>query len=168
MKHALSIILLFLVHQVSAQEANSSVDILRDTIEWTAHPYIDAREDSSNYTGFTKFVTRGANDIHWIRFDKKTAKSEPGKKNQHSATKSKSLPPNKLMRVSNVEGSWTDIKTDGKMTYHVTLDGQSAKISIVRSGPVYTLCAEWIDSNTQKHQLFYNAVPIVKKKNRRS
>jgi hypothetical protein len=86
-------------------------DMTRTTLAWKASQVMDGRT-SATKTSTTEFVTHSATSVDWIQ------------RNGELRT---------TFRVLSVEGTWSDVKERGSVTYLVEYDNHSCKLLFERS-----------------------------------
>ena len=88
-----------------------SQDISTSTITWTVNHGFDLKSNSDfNYQG--SFTTNGSNSITWSQ----------GSGNFIST-----------FTISSLQGTWTDVSTNGTVTYQVEQDGSSGTLKFERT-----------------------------------
>jgi len=109
-----TILFILLIAAVQMPVMAQSTNPQQATIRWNASGFTD---QATNVTVQKpcQFIVYGSSKIEWVQ-------------------KGGSLVYTFL--VTSVSGTWTDVNTNGTLTYQVTLDGTSGSIQVSRSGNV--------------------------------
>jgi hypothetical protein len=94
-------------------------DIKAANLQWNCSDFKDLITNVA-VTRTCKFVTHGAKSIEWIQ----------GSANQQVIY---------TLNVQSTDGAWSNIKLDGGLVFHVTLDQLSGIVSITKSKNSYIL-----------------------------
>ncbi len=118
-----------------------SQDIKTTNLAWSVSGLNDLRTSKSENYACT-FETRGAGDILW--------KQRGG---SYLTT----------LRVSSVDGDWTDVKNPGQVVYRISVDGQTGTLTFERndSGLFVTLDLSQSRSERMRHRLSVGQVSVL-------
>jgi hypothetical protein len=139
MKKVLFISLLIILF---ASQSQAQQDILTDTIEWTAIPYVDLSQDTAYQTP-GKFVTYGKSKIMWTQIGKANPKSKPQMRHH-------------LLTVSSTKGEWTNVEVDGQIIFNIRLKGNEGTALFRRSGTEMFIQIKWIDKEDHINSFNFN------------